>query len=400
MSVALPSARLGDPGAALSVADRSPQAPTIGLVGTYPPTKCGIASFTASLGRALATCDTAVGVIRCVDRPSPSASPVEVVAELVRGSSASRSQAARALDRFDVVVLQHEFGIYGGTDGAEVLDLVSRSDVPLVVVLHTVLERPSWRQRHVFERLVDRADAVVAQSLAACRLLTSVYGVDPLRVEVIPHGARPNLGPSLPSVGNGAPTVITWGLIGPGKGIELGIEAMALLEDLVPQPRYLVLGQTHPKLVAAHGESYREQLVELARVLGVCDRVEFDDRYHDTQSLLGRIRASDVVLLPYRSREQVVSGVLVEAIASGKPVVATGFPHAVEVLADGSGLIVPHDDAAAIAAGLRALTEEPAALLARAAARRQAPTVYWENVARSYRSLASALASSVSRAAG
>lgn len=396
----MPSTRLGDR-AASSVADRSPGAPTIGLVGTYPPTKCGIATFTASLGRALATLDTPVGVVRCVDRPSPAASPEEVIAELVRGSSASRDLAARALDRFDVVVLQHEFGIYGGADGAEVLDLVSRSGTPLVVVLHTVLERPSWRQRSIFERLVARADAVVAQSLAARRLLTSAYSVDPLRVHVIPHGARPNLGPSLRNGTSGAPTVITWGLIGPGKGIELGIEAMALLEDLAPQPRYLVLGQTHPKLVAAHGESYRGQLVELTRALGVSDRVEFDDRYHDTRSLLARVRSSDVALLPYRSREQVVSGVLVEAIASGKPVVATGFPHAVEVLADGSGAVVPHDDAEAIAAGLRGLlTEGPAARLARAAARRQAPTVYWENVAGSYRSLASALAPRVSRAAG
>lgn len=400
MTVVLPSAPAGRADTTASIAGHATESTAIGLVGTYPPTKCGIATFTASLARGLASRGAAVGVVRCVDRPS-AAGPSEVVAELVRASHVSRATAARALDRFDVVVLQHEFGIYGGADGAEVLDLVSRSGAPLVVVLHTVLEQPSWRQRRIFERLVGQADAVVAQSLAASRRLTSVYGVDPLRVEVIPHGARPNLGPVRLPRQPRTSTVITWGLIGPGKGIELGIEAMALLGDLTPRPRYLVLGQTHPNLVATQGEAYREQLLELARTLGVSDRVEFDDRYHDTASLLRRIEEADIVLLPYRSREQVVSGVLVEAIASGKPVVATEFPHAVEVLADGSGVVVPHDDAEAIAAGLRALlTNGAVASAARAAARRQAPTLYWENVADSYRRLAAALAAGRSRATG
>jgi hypothetical protein len=129
--------------------------------------------------------------------------------------------------------------------------------------------------------------------------------------------------------------------------------------------------------------------VARAVALGVDHLVEFDNAYHDTTALLARIREADVVLLPYLSREQVVSGVLVEAIASGKPVVSTRFPHAEELLRQGSGILVPHEDAEAIAGACRSLLTDPA-LAARSAAvaRRQAPSLFWENVGKSYLRLA------------
>ena len=135
--------------------------------------------------------------------------------------------------------------------------------------------------------------------------------------------------------------IVTSGLIGPSKGIEFGIDALARLCDLDPVPRYLILGATHPRILDATGDSYRESLLTRVDDLGIGDCVEFDNRYHDTASLLARIRGADVILLPYLSRDQTVSGVLVEAIASGKPVVATAFPHAVELLSEGSGITVP-----------------------------------------------------------
>jgi glycosyltransferase involved in cell wall biosynthesis len=153
-----------------------------------------------------------------------------------------------------------------------------------------------------------------------------------------------------------------------------------------------VHGQTHPHVLAQEGEAYRNSLIAQARALGVDDLVEFDDGYGNTASVLAWIREADVVLLPYRSRDQVVSGVLVEAIASSRPVVATRFPHAVELLSDGSGILVPHEDAPAIAAALRTLLTDPqAAARAAAAAQLQAPPFFWENVGHAYRTLAASI---------
>jgi len=212
------------------------------------------------------------------------------------------------------------------------------------------------------------AQRVVVQSVAARARLLEQYLVAPERVRVIPHGARANLSAEQ-SRGDGsrAPVILTWGLLGPDKGIEWGIDAIARLGNLEPAPRYVVVGQTHPRILAAAGEAYRESLLTRAAALGVGELVEFDNAYHDTRSLLARVREADIVLLPYRSRDQVVSGVLVEALASGKPVVATRFPHAEELLAEGSGLVVPHEDAGAIAEALRSLLAD-SALASRAAA--------------------------------
>src|SRR5262249_29281109 len=212
--------------------------------------------------------------------------------------------------------------------------------VPAIVVLHTVLRRPTPEQRRIVEQLGRLADRLVVQSAAARARLLEQYAVAAERVETIPHGARLNLAPEVTRA-DAAPVVLSWGLLSAGKGIEWGVDAIAMLSDLQPAPRYVVMGQTHPKVLELDGEEYRESLRARADELGVADRVELDDSYHDTCSLLQRIREADVVLLPYQSREQVVSGVLVEALASGKPVVATRFPHAEELLTAGAAAAVP-----------------------------------------------------------
>ena len=361
-------------------------------MGTYPPTKCGIATFTAALAKAMASARTGcrVGVVACVEHPGASTFPSAVVAELVSGVAASRETAAAALDHFDVVVVQHEFGIFGGADGDEIIDLVERLHVPAIVVLHTLPRRPTPGQRAVVERLAELAAHTVAQSAAARARLLELHIIDPLKVSVIPHGAPANLVAEQPPRDPlRSPVILTWGLIGPSKGLEFGIEAVALLCDLEPPPRYVIAGQTHPRILEERGEEYRESLVAKAAALGVGHLVSFNSDYRDLGSILEQIRDADIVLLPYLSREQVVSGVLVEAIASGKPVVATRFPHAVELLGEGSGLLVPHEDAAAITAALRTLLIDPArAAEVAAVARRQAPSHFWESVGESYLRLA------------
>jgi glycosyltransferase involved in cell wall biosynthesis len=366
---------------------------SLGFVSTYGPTKCGLATFTASLTQALELDSDDIGVVSCVDEANVLVHPDDVVAEWVRNSDESLANAAEVLNRYDAVVIQHEFGIFGGQDGEDVLELVARLDVPVIVVLHTVLPNPSPHQRMIIESLATLADRVVAQSEVARTRLLAAHQVDPSRVVVIQHGAHANLAlRAVPETQTSRPVILTWGLIGPGKGIEHAIDAVAKLRDVDPRPEYVIMGETHPKIVEQSGEAYRESLVERAEAAGAADMVRFMDGYHDTPGILAQIRRSDIVLLPYLSREQVVSGVLVEAIASGKPSVATEFPHAVELLSEGSGIVVPHEDPDAMADALRSLLTDPVrAAKAAAAARRQAPSLFWETVGREYQELATAV---------
>jgi glycosyltransferase involved in cell wall biosynthesis len=312
------------------------------------------------------------------------------VAELVEGSFSSVAAAADTLSAYDVTVIQHEYGIYGGRDGSDVLELLSSLDTPSIAVLHTVLRHPSQSQREILEKLAATVEFVVVQSESARRGLLAAYDIDPHAIRLIPHGAQPNLSVlTEPGGENRRPLILTWGLLSAGKGIEIAVEALAGLSDLDPAPRYLVLGETHPKVLAAEGEAYREQLRQRAHELGVTHMLEFEDGYQPAGLIRRRIREADIVLLPYKSRDQVVSGILTEAIASGKPVVATEFPHAQDLLAGGSGLLVPHDDPSAIALAIRSLVTDPA--LARRVsdtARLQAPSLHWSTVAGSYLRLA------------
>jgi len=371
-----------------------------GFLSTYTPTECGLATFTAALAAELrrATPAGRVGVVRVVDRLQGSVSP-DVVHHLVTTSPGGEAEAAAVLDGFDTVVVQHEYGIYGGPDGDQVLGVLERLTAPLIVVLHTVLVEPTPHQREVLERVLAVADVVVTMTPTARRRLLDHYPADPARVALIPHGAPDNRLPDVPGPGpspnrpsDSRPTILTWGLLGPGKGIEWVIDALAALTDLEPQPRYLVVGETHPRVVERCGEAYRHRLMKQAAQRGVAHLVEFDDRYFATADLGRIVAGADVVILPYDSPEQVTSGVLVEALAAGKPVIATGFPHATELLRGGVGLIVPHRDPAAMAGALRRVLTDPG-LAGRlgAAAAAAAPELLWPAVADRYRALARSL---------
>jgi glycosyltransferase involved in cell wall biosynthesis len=361
------------------------------MLSTYPPTQCGLATFSAALIQHLRLVTESVGVVRVVDQVEPRPGP-DVVAQLVNGSPDSAGDAVRRLNGFDAVIVQHEYGIYGGADGADVLGVIDALTVPTIIVLHTVLQDPTARQRHILLRLLAMADVVVTMTETASRRLVATYGADPAQLVVIPHGAVDH-GPVVVVERRPAdrPLVLTWGLIGPGKGIEWAIDALAGLHDL--QPRYLVIGRTHPKVAQRDGEAYREGLADRARGAGVHDIVELDDRYLSLGELAELVQRADVVLLPYDSREQVTSGVLIEAVAAGRPVISTAFPHAIELLADGTGLVVPQRDPAALEAALRRVLSEPglAGAMAEQAAQK-APELLWPAVADRYRAIAVAAA--------
>jgi polysaccharide biosynthesis protein PslF len=364
-----------------------------GFVSTFPPTQCGLATFTAALRGALLHSTTDEGwVVRLVDAPEPRPGD-EVVAQLIAGDSASLRQAAAQLNLCDVAIVQHEYGVYGGADGSEILHLLEQVRVPSVVVLHTVLTDPAPHQRQVLESVIAKAGAVVTMTMAARERLAAVYAADMTKVRIIAHGA-PAMETSMaePTFRTGQFTVLTWGLLGPGKGIEWGIEAMAMLRDLQPMLRYVVAGQTHPKVLLREGDAYRDRLREQARQGELGPWITFDGYYRNPSALASLIHSADVVLLPYDSAEQVTSGVLIEAVAAGKPVVATRFPHARELLAGGAGVLVPHADPTAIAAAIRSLvTRRDVMARMAAAATATAPQLLWPAIADQYRELAGQL---------
>jgi glycosyltransferase involved in cell wall biosynthesis len=366
---------------------------TYALLSTYPPTQCGLATFTAALLAHLPAPGDQVGVVRVLDEPAPRPAG-EVVHDLVAGSAASASAAAAVLNSFDVAIVQHEYGIYGGPDGQDVIPLLDALYVPSIVVLHTVLGRPTSRQHVILDEVVAAASAVVTMTQTARTRLVDIYGTAPEKVFVIPHGAadhRTAADHQTAAAGTARrPVVLTWGLLGPGKGIEHAIDSIALLREHGLDVDYQVAGQTHPRVLARDGEAYRRALQAQARARGVADLVHFDGRFLPGAALSQLIGAADVVLLPYDSLEQVTSGVLIEAVTAGKPVVSTCFPHAVELL--GAGLLVERQDPAGIAQALRRVLTEPG-LSARMGgySAALAPRMLWPAVAHSYRELASEL---------
>lgn len=360
-------------------------APSFGLLSTYPPTPCGLATFSSALANGLDIHGADVSVVRVSDGQVSESS--RVTGELVNGSSASLGACTELLNQSDVAVIQHEYGIYGGADGDEVVDVMDGLRVPSIVIAHTILKDPTPHQRSVLEAVAARADQVIVMSEAASQRLRHGFDIDRHKITTIPHGA------TVPKNGSvsrrGRPTLLTWGLLGPGKGVERVIEAMGSLTDLPGKPRYLVAGRTHPKVLAADGEAYRDARMEQARRNGVEDSVCFDTGYRNVSMLTDLIQSAAVVVLPYDSTDQVTSGVLVDAIASGRPVVATAFPHAVELLSSGAGIVVGHDDPDALASALRRVLTQPRLAGDMAAeARRLAPDMAWPVVASAYLSLA------------
>ena len=358
---------------------------SFGILSTYPPTPCGLATFTAALANGLTANGADVSVVRISDGPPSTSTPV--IGELVNGSPASVAACAELLNRSDVAVIQHEYGIYGGVDGDEVVDIIEGLCVPSIVIAHTILKDPTPHQRSVLETVTALADQVVVMSGAAAQRLCRDFDVDRRKVTTVPHGAT--IPTNTTVMRGGRPTLLTWGLLGPGKGIERVIEAMGSLNDVPGRPRYLVAGRTHPKVLAADGEAYRDARTEQARRSGVADSVCFDAGYRSVSTLTALVQSAAVVVLPYDSTDQVTSGVLVDAIASGRPVVATAFPHAVELLNSGAGIVVGHDDPDALASALRRILTQPRLAGAMAAeARRLAPEMAWPVVAGAYLKLA------------
>jgi glycosyltransferase involved in cell wall biosynthesis len=352
----------------------------VGVVSTYPPRACGIGTFSRDLREALLTCDavTAVDLVAIV-RDDDLEQAEEVVTRIHQDQRGDYAAAARVLDRrgADVVVIQHEYGIFGGHDGAHVLSLAAELRQPIVLTLHTVLSAPSVRQAETLRALCDASALVCVFTETARRMILDARLVPPERVRVVPHGGPTELLPGFganggvarpphraggrqtTATGTGRSVLATFGLISPGKGIEMAIRAMPAIVARHPEALYMIAGQTHPEVAKLHGEEYRISLERLARDLDMADHIVFDDRFLNMEDLSSMLAATTIYLTPYRSREQIVSGALTFAIVAGCPTVSTPYYYAEDLLASGAGVLVPFDDPAALAAAVIGLLDDP-----------------------------------------
>lgn len=366
-----------------------------GFVSTYPPTHCGIATFSSSLIAAIQDDGAhSTSVIRLVDSDSEdptNSDSTDVVSVMKAGNEQSLANAVSLLNGQDIAIIQHEFGIYGGVDGDEVITLLQGLRIPTIVILHTVLAAPTENQRAVFLEICSLASAVVTMSKSARDQLVANYLINPRKIYPIPHGARPVADSEYKEIGT-SPLILTWGLIGPGKGIEWAIEAMHKIRNLSCSPRYVVAGRTHPKVLERNGESYRKKLQNRINDLDLSKSIHLQGEYMSSETLDELISTASLVLLPYDSTDQATSGVLIEAIAAWRPVVATNFPHANELLSTGAGFVVAHRNPTAMADAIRKILEEPGlAETMSNQARIMASDLLWPAVAARYVRLASVL---------
>ena len=334
----------------------------IAFASSYPPRRCGIASYTSDLGRASGNRE--IVALTPPDHETPY--PTEVHHRIRRDVPEDYVRVARALDgcRVDGVSIQHDFSIWGGVDGELVLDFVRALNLPAVTTLHNVTRRPSPNQRRIVVELVQASAATVVMSQAAAAVLGRAYGLDAGGVEVIPHGVPdlPLIEPSQAKPGlslSDAPFLMSFGLLSPGKGYELAIAAMPAVVAAVPAARYVILGATHQDLLRSEGEAYRRSLQDQIKALGMGGHVELVDRFVGRTELGRWLQAADIFVTPYPNLEQSVSGTLSHAMGAGKAIVATPYPYATELLAGGRGVIAKPDPAA-LATAFIGLLRDPA----------------------------------------
>ena len=362
------------------------------IVSTYPPRACGIGAFAADVRAALLGLEgiDRVEKVIVVNEPTRPQRPgvVATVAHAVRGDYV---RAARILGRrdIDVVLLQHEYGIFGGADGEYVLSLADELSQPLVVTLHTVLSDPTAHQATVLAALCSRAERVIVMTETARRLLVESDACVADKIRVVPHGAPTVLAQraaerSATQQHAGAERFVlsTFGLLSAGKGIEAVIEALPSIVDRHPEVSFVIAGRTHPDVAHREGERYRLTLEQLALDLGLQEHVEFDDRFLTIGEIADLLAATDVFITPYSSREQISSGALTFGVAAGCGVVSTPYWYAQDLLASGAGQLVPFADPAALADAVCRYIEEPGLLaVARAESRSIGARLVWPSVA-------------------
>ncbi len=368
----------------------------IAFIGSYLPRKCGIATYTSDLMDAISTQypDLAAFSVAMNDIEDGYPYPPQVRFVIPENDVMSYHRAADYLNMtdVDVVSLQHEFGIYGGPAGSNILTLLRDIRMPVVTTLHTVLKDPNHDQLKVMQHLAELSNRLVVMSQRGVDYLQEIYRISPEKIDFIPHGI-----PDVPFVDpnfykdrfgvEGKIVILTFGLLSRNKGIENVIRALPDIVKDHPDVVYIVLGSTHPTVIRNEGESYREELQCLVDELGVAKWVKFENRFASHDELTAYIGAADIYITPYLNPQQITSGTLAYTVGAGKAVISTPYWYAEELLEEHRGVIVPFVDPKAIATQVNRLIDNEAE---RHAMRKQAylfgREMVWSKVAEKYMS--------------
>jgi len=337
----------------------------VAFLSTYPPRECGLATFTEDLVNGISISGLVRPCVIAVTAGMEEYGDSRVQYRLHQHELENYRWTARwANTQADLLVIEHEYGIFGGESGEYLLDLVRNLEIPFVVTTHTVLEAPSPKQQSVLRELGQLSAKVVTMAESSVPILVGTYGIAPEKIAVIPHGV-----PSIrvetrkklkESHGLSDKQVISsFGLLSPDKGIEYGIEAVAKVAADFTNVVYLVLGKTHPSVKQRSGESYRQSLMDLAEDLGVRDNVRFVDKYLTKEEVITYLHMSDIYMTPYLSKEQAVSGTLAYAVGCGRVVVSTPYRYACEMLGDGRGMLAEFRDSDSLATCLGHIMRNP-----------------------------------------
>jgi glycosyltransferase involved in cell wall biosynthesis len=366
----------------------------VAVLGNYLPRQCGIATFTTDLCDAIGAeyRTTELLVLPINDTEEGYRYPERVRFELSEANLSSYRQAADFLNfgNIDLVCLQHEYGIFGGTAGGHILELLRRLHMPIVTTLHTVLREPDPDQRMVMNEIASLSDRMIVMSQNSAEILQEVFHVPENKIDLIPHGV-----PDVPFIDpnfykdcfatEGKIVMLTFGLLSPNKGIENVIQALPHILSQHGNVVYMIAGVTHPHIRRREGDQYRLYLQNMARDLGVAANVIFHNKFVNPQELIELIGAADIYITPYKHKAQVVSGTLARALSAGKAIISTPYLHAIELLADGRGVLVPFDDPKAIAdRTMELLHDETARHAMRKRAYLHARSMVWNRVARDY----------------
>ncbi len=366
----------------------------IAVVGNYLPRQCGIATFTTDLCDAISTeCGSArLFAVPVNDVDSGYDYPDRVRLAIAQDDLSSYEQAADFLNftNFDLVCLQHEYGIFGGPAGSHILTFLRRLKMPVITTLHTVLREPDTDQRRVMEEVASLSDRLIVMSQLSSQFLQEIFKVPGSKIDMVPHGVPdlafldPNFYKDRFGV-EGKAVLLTFGLLSPNKGIENVIQALPHILSKHKNVVYMVAGATHPHILRREGDHYREHLQKLAKETGVESNVIFLNRFVSPQEMVEFIGAADIYITPYRHEAQVVSGTLAYALGAGKAIISTPYWHAIELLDGQRGALVPFQDPEAIARKTVELLDTPAIRHGmRKRAYLYARDMIWKNVAQGY----------------
>jgi len=366
----------------------------IAVIGNYLPRQCGIATFTTDLCAAISA---EYGTARLMALPVNDTEqgydyPARVRWSLAQDDLRSYQEAAEFLNfnNIDMVCLQHEYGIFGGPAGSHILQLLRGLKMPVVTTLHTVLREPNPDQLMVMDEIAELSDRLIVMSQLSSQFLQEIFKVPGSKIDMVPHGV-----PDLPFLDpnfykdrfgvEGKAVLLTFGLLSPNKGIENVIQALPQILSKHKNVVYMVAGATHPHVLRRDGDQYRSYLQALAKEVGVESNVIFHNRFVSPEEMVEFIGAADIYITPYRHEAQVVSGTLAYALGAGKAVISTPYWHAIELLDDRRGALVPFQDPDAIARKTVELLDTPAIRHAmRKRAYMFARDMVWKSVAQGY----------------